>query len=99
LFQEPFGLVNAEAMACGTAVVGSNRGGIPEVLGDAGVLIDPENLDEYARALCEMLRNPARRSQLGRASVERVHALFDWRVVAENWMEFVKDVCLDRITA
>ena len=35
LFQEPFGLVNAEAMPCGTAVVGSSRGGIPEVLGDA----------------------------------------------------------------
>jgi spore coat protein SA len=99
LFQEPFGLVNAEAMACGTPVVGSRRGGIPEVLGESGVLIDPGNLDAYARALSEMLRNPDRRSRLGRASIERVHALFDWRVVAENWMGFIKHVDLDRVTA
>jgi spore coat protein SA len=92
LFQEPFGLVNAEAMACGTPVLGSNRGGIPEVLGEAGVLIDPENLEEYARALSEMLSHPDRRSQLGRAGVERVHALFDWRVVAESWIRFLEEV-------
>ena len=44
IFQEPFGLVNAEAMACATPVLGSKRGGIPEVLGDTGLLIDPEDI-------------------------------------------------------
>ena len=92
LFHEPFGLVNAEAMACGTPVLGSNRGGIPEVLGDAGVLIDPENLEEYPRALSEMLSHPDRRAQMGKEGVERVHAFFDWHVVAENWIGFVDEV-------
>ena len=48
LFQEPFGLVNVEAMACATPVVGSNRGGIPEVLGDAGIVVNPEDVEEFA---------------------------------------------------
>ena len=47
LFQEPFGLVNAEAMACATPVVGAKRGGISEVLGSTGRLIDPENYRRF----------------------------------------------------
>jgi spore coat protein SA len=86
LFQEPFGLVNAEAMACATPVVGSNRGGIPQVLGDAGRLVDPENVTEFAAALSDLLARPEHRRQLGRAGYERCQKLFDWHVVAENWM-------------
>jgi len=93
LFQEPFGLVNAEAMACGTPVVGSRRGGIPEVLGDAGVLVDPENSDEYSRALSDMLSQPDRRAHLGRASLERARTLFGWHVIAEEWARFLEDLC------
>ena len=92
LFQEPFGLVNAEAMACGTPVVGAGRGGVPEVLGDAGVLINPENSDEYSRALSDMLSQPDRRAHLGRASLERARTLFGWHVIAEEWMGFIEDV-------
>ena len=51
IFQEPFGLVNAEAMACATPVVGSNRGGIPELLGDTWSLIHPVGYCKYAEAL------------------------------------------------
>jgi glycosyltransferase involved in cell wall biosynthesis len=90
LFQEPFGMVNAEAMACGTPVVGSGRGGIPEVLGAAGVLIDPESSIEYALALSGLLGWPERCAQLGRASVDRVRALFDWGVIAEEWAKFLQ---------
>jgi spore coat protein SA len=86
LFQEPFGLVNAEAMACGTPVVGSNRGGIAQVLGDTGQLIDPENVVEFATALSDLLANPDACRRLGQAGYERCRKLFDWRVVAENWM-------------
>ena len=86
LFQEPFGLVNAEAMACATPVVGSNRGGIPQVLGDAGRQVDPENANEFAAALSDLLARPEYCRQLGQAGYERCRKLYDWRVVAESWM-------------
>jgi len=85
IFQEPFGLVNAEAMACATPVVGSNRGGIPEVLGDTGLLVNPEDIEAYAAALCRMLAKPDYRAQLGKAAYERCLRMFDWRVIAAEW--------------
>jgi glycosyltransferase involved in cell wall biosynthesis len=86
LFQEPFGLVNAEAMACATTVVGANRGGIPEVLGNTGRLVDPENVEEFAAALSELLANPRYCRHLGQAGYERCRKMFDWRVTADAWM-------------
>jgi spore coat protein SA len=85
IFQEPFGLVNAEAMACATPVVGSKRGGIPEVLGDAGLLIDPEDIEGFADAMCMLLGNPEYTSNLGRAAYQRCRRMFDWQVIAEFW--------------
>lgn len=85
IFQEPFGLVNAEALACATPVVGSNRGGIPEVLGDTGLLVDPENIEQFAGAISELLGDADRRARLGKAGYERCRKLFDWDVLAPQW--------------
>jgi glycosyltransferase involved in cell wall biosynthesis len=85
IFQEPFGLVNTEAMACATPVVGSRRGGVPEVLGDIGLLIDPEDIAGFADAMCALLGNPEYREKLGRAAHQRCRELFDWQVVAQRW--------------
>jgi spore coat protein SA len=85
IFQEPFGLVNAEAMACATPVVGSKRGGIPEVLGDTGVLVDPENVEGVADAMCMLLGNPEHTANLGRLAYQRCREMFDWQVIAEAW--------------
>lgn len=90
LFQEPFGLVNAEAMACATAVVGANRGGIPEVLGDAGRLVDPEDVVEFAAALSKLLAQPQYCRQLGQAGYERCRKMFDWNVTAVTWMALLR---------
>jgi glycosyltransferase involved in cell wall biosynthesis len=89
LFAEPFGLVNAEAMACGTPVVGSNRGGIPEVLGDAGLVISPENTEAFASALSKLLEDPQLRQSLGRKSYLRCREKFDWDVIARQWAEII----------
>ncbi len=99
LFQEPFGLVNAEAMACATPVVGSDRGGIPEVLGDTGRLIDPENVPMYAEALSGLLSDSQERARLGRATLERCQKMFDWRVIAETWMSHLQDLIGGRLRA
>jgi spore coat protein SA len=92
IFQEPFGLVNAEAMACATPVVGSNRGGIPEVLGDTGRLIDPEDIAQYAEALSELLSDSEERRRLSRAALERCRKMFDWDVIARTWMDYLQGV-------
>jgi spore coat protein SA len=90
LFQEPFGLVNAEAMACGTPVAGSNRGGIPEALGSAGIVANPENTEEFAAALSRLLDNPQLRTQLGAASLSRSREVFDWAAIAQTWLETLR---------
>lgn len=85
IFQEPFGLVNPEAMACATPVIGSRRGGIPEVLGDTGLLIDPEDIEGFADAMSMLLENPEYTAKLGRAAHQRCCEMFDWQVVAQRW--------------
>lgn len=89
LFQEPFGLVNAEAMACATPVVGTNRGGVPEVVGDGGLTVDPEDTNQFADALNRLLANPAERARLGALGLERSRTVFDWRVIADRWRELL----------
>jgi spore coat protein SA len=86
LFEEPFGLVNAEAMACATPVIGANRGGIPQVLGAAGRLVNPESIEHLGAAISELLAQPQLRRELGQSGYERCRQLFDWQVIAESWM-------------
>jgi len=92
LFQEPFGLVNAEAMACATPVVGTNRGGVPEVLGNCGILINPENTEEYAAALSRLLSDSAESRRLGEAACKRSRTTFDWRVIAARWWDVLSGI-------
>ena len=87
---EPLGIVNLEAMACGTAVVASDVGGIPEVVvdGATGVLVhydeaDPRGFEaDLAAALTGVLADPVRAAALGRAGRERAVAAFDWDAIA-----------------
>ena len=98
LFPEPFGLVNAEAMACATPVVGANRGGIPQVLGDTGRLVDPENAGQFAGTVSELLSNAAECRRLGRAALIRARQFFDWSEVSEEWIAFLHHLSLHRST-
>ena len=92
IFQEPFGLVNAEAMACATPVVGAKRGGIPEVLGNAGILVNPDNIEEFAEALSMLLDNPEYIARLGRAAYRRCRELFDWNLVSQSWSLLLEEL-------
>ena len=64
-WDEPFGMVVLEALACGVPTVASNRGGIPEAAGDAALYFDPSNVASLVRHLERLLRDPAERSRLG----------------------------------
>jgi alpha-maltose-1-phosphate synthase len=81
---EPLGIVNLEAMACGTAVVGSRTGGIPEVVadGETGLLVPPGDTEALASALNALLRDPARAAAMGEAGRKRAVAEFGWATIA-----------------
>jgi len=81
---EPLGIVNLEAMACGTAVVGSRTGGIPEVVaeGETGLLVPPGDAGELAAALNTLVREPGRARAMGLAGRERAEAEFGWAAIA-----------------
>jgi starch synthase len=101
---EPFGITNLEAMACGTAVVASAVGGIPEVVEDGvtGTLVpfepasagDAEPKDSecfalgLARAVNSLISSPEARKDMGSAARERVKAHFTWKAVAKKTLHF-----------
>ena len=81
---EPLGIVNLEAMACGTAVVGSAVGGIPEVVsdGETGLLVPPDDPAALAVALNTLVGDAERAAAMGRLGRERAVAEFGWKAVA-----------------
>ncbi len=83
---EGFGLPPLEAMACGAAVVASNSSSIPEVVGDAGLLVDPYNVDDIATALQRVITDDALRAELIERGLRRA-ARFSWAKAADMTME------------
>jgi alpha-maltose-1-phosphate synthase len=105
---EPFGIINLEAMACGTPVVASAVGGIPEVVehGETGLLVAPEAVsatdveprhpEQFARDLAAsvntLLADPALRATMARNARARVEQHFSWSAIARQTAEFYTDV-------
>jgi glycosyltransferase involved in cell wall biosynthesis len=81
-WKELFGRVLIEAMASGVAVVASNSGGIPEVVGGAGVLFEPNSVADLREKLSDLVTDQLRRSLFGNRGRERALAFFDMPVVA-----------------
>ena len=79
---EGFGLTALEAMACGAPVVAANRGGLPEVVGDAGLLVDPTDVDALREAMYTLAGQEPLRAALRARGLARARA-FSWRHVAE----------------
>ncbi len=91
---EPLGIVNLEAMACGTAVVGSRTGGIPEVVaeGETGLLVPPGEPEPLADALNVLLRDPERARAMGQAGRKRAVAEFGWPAIAAQTAELYAEL-------
>jgi alpha-maltose-1-phosphate synthase len=92
---EPLGIVNLEAMACATAVVGSRTGGIPEVVadGETGLLVPPDDPAQLAEALNALLRDPDRAHAMGQAGRKRAVAEFGWPAIAAQTAALYAKLC------
>lgn len=88
---EGFGLPLLEAMACGTPVIGSNVSSLPEVIGDAGVQVDPRNVPALAEAMLRLAADGELRQQLSRRGLERA-ASFTWREAASKTVDVYRQV-------
>jgi len=80
-----------EAMACGTPVVVAKRAALPEVVGDGGLLIDPEDSGEIAKAVERVLTDREFRSRLSEKALEQA-ARFTWRRTAEQTLQVYRSV-------
>jgi glycosyltransferase involved in cell wall biosynthesis len=89
---EGFGLPVLEAMACGTPVVTSCASSMPEVVGDAGVLINPERHEDIAAGIRRVLEDPDLECWLREAGPARA-ALFTWERTASQTIEVYKQAC------
>jgi len=82
---EGFGMPVLEAMAAGVPVITSNRSALPEVAGDAALLVNPECTDELVQALRDLTQGEELRKNVARRGVDRAR-LFTWeKAVAETW--------------
>jgi glycosyltransferase involved in cell wall biosynthesis len=89
---EGFGITALEAMSAGVPVVASTAGALPEVVGDAGVLVEPTDVDALATALERIVAEPAFARDLGRAGLERARA-FTWTATAHRVRRAYADAC------
>jgi glycosyltransferase involved in cell wall biosynthesis len=87
---EGFGLPPLEAMACGTPVIASNRTSLPEVVGDAGLLVDPEP-EALAAAIGLLIGDAGLRLALRERGLERA-AAFSWTRTATETLPVYREV-------
>lgn len=89
-FYEGFGLPLLEAMACGCPVVASNTSSIPEVVGEAGILVDPHQAVEFADAIIQLRADPGLRAAIIQKGFQRV-VQFSWTAAAKQTLALLRE--------
>jgi glycosyltransferase involved in cell wall biosynthesis len=93
---EGFGLPAAEAMACGTPVIATTGGALPEVVGDAGILVPPRNAYALAAAIKQLLNDKQAQQRMSEAGRKRVKEKFNWEQAAIRTIEVYQEVLTTR---
>jgi glycosyltransferase involved in cell wall biosynthesis len=94
---EGFGLPPVEAMACGTPVLSSNAGSLPEVVGEAGRFFNPTDIKAMADAMVELLDHPSERDRLAGLALQRA-SRFTWTSAARSLLECFEEVAAGPIS-
>lgn len=89
---EGFGLPAGEAMACGVAVISTDGGALPEVVGEAGITVPVKDSAAIANAVRTLFEDDEKRQQLAMAGRKRVEALFCWRRAAQQMTSYYSQV-------
>lgn len=92
---EGFGLPVGEAMACGVPVISTTGGALPEVVGDAGILVPPKDHRALAGAMLRIMEDSKHADELGKAGYKRVQENFTWKKAAEKTVSIYKEVIRD----
>lgn len=91
-WQEQFGFVFAEAMACGKPIISTHAGSIPEVLGGTGLLVSPGNHLELFEALDKLVKNPKLRDELGKKANTYAKIHYDAKIIAQKRVELYEKI-------
>jgi glycosyltransferase involved in cell wall biosynthesis len=91
-WREQFGRMIIEAFACGVPVIASDSGEIPQVLGNAGVLVAESDVSLWAKKIGELVENPRLRSELSSAGLERAQRVYAWPHVARRHLDFFEEL-------
>lgn len=94
-FYEGFGLPPLEAMACGVPVISSNTSSLPEVVGDAALLVDPRSVEDISGAMIKLLTDDALRSEMSIRGLKQAKK-FSWDSTALEMIKIFKRVCLEK---
>jgi len=89
---EGFGLPAAEAMACGVPVIATSGGALPEVVGNAGILVPPKNADALAAAIKQLFNDEQAQRRMSEAGRKRVRQKFSWEQAARETLEVYQEV-------
>jgi len=89
---EGFGIPAAEAMACGVPLISTSGGALPEVVGDAGMIVPPADAKALAGAIMKLLNAPEERKKYAQAGLARVNSVFSWKKAAQEGVEVYREV-------
>ncbi|MFO7568369.1 MAG: glycosyltransferase family 4 protein [Smithellaceae bacterium] len=92
---EGFGIPAAEAMACGVPLISTSGGALPEVVGDAGVIVPPADASALARAIMHLLDSPEDRKKYAQAGLARVNSVFSWKKAANEVVDVYREAIHD----
>ncbi len=92
---EGFGLPAGEAMSCGVAVVSTDGGALPEIVGDSAMIVPTRDAKSLADAASKLLDEPSLREAMGKEAREHIKQCFSWEACAKNMTKYYEDVLVN----